>query len=161
MRASNSTGLSLPKWQIALAVGAPVAIGLGIWYYRSRKSVKNFSVDETKIETPVQTTKGEGQQVDKIPVVTTTSETSQPVSQAPKEQEETDPFKKSQIFKNKGNKHFKEGKYADAIKCYRQAIEVCPQTKTTDLSTFYQNRAAAYEQLVRHLLNLTIPANSD
>ena len=51
--------------------------------------------------------------------------------------------------KNKGNKYFKGGRYELAIKCYSEAIEVCPEGKKEDLSTFFQNRAAAYEQLVR------------
>lgn len=44
---------------------------------------------------------------------------------------------------------FKNGKYDEAIKCYDSAIETCPKKKesTTELSQFYQNRAAAYEQL--------------
>ena len=49
--------------------------------------------------------------------------------------------------KNKGNKYFRGGRYEQAIKCYTQAIEFCPEAKTSDLSTFYQNRAAAFEQL--------------
>ncbi len=60
-----------------------------------------------------------------------------------------DPAAKAVAAKNKGNKYFKGGRYELAIKCYTQAIEVCPQGKDEDLSTFYQNRAAAYEQLVR------------
>ncbi len=154
--AGNSTGLSIPKWQIALAIGAPVALGLGIWYYRSRRNAK--VVDDVE-------------KVNKVDVISSSKQPSQPVEgtnskiitskeevkdnakkietpQEPQPPEETDPFKKSQIFKNRGNKHFKEGKYADAIRCYQEAIEVCPPTKTTDISTFYQNRAAAYEQLV-------------
>ncbi len=62
--------------------------------------------------------------------------------------EEEDPFKQAQAYKNKGNKYFKDGKYADAIKCYQQAIDVCPKNKVQDVSTFHQNRAAAFEQLV-------------
>ena len=58
-----------------------------------------------------------------------------------------DPLEKALAAKNKGNKYFKGGKYELAIKCYTQAIEVCPEGKKNDLSTFYQNRAAAYEQL--------------
>ena len=50
--------------------------------------------------------------------------------------------------KNKGNKYFRGGRYELAIKCYSEAIEHCPKSKKSDLSTFYQNRAAAYEQLV-------------
>ena len=60
----------------------------------------------------------------------------------------TDPLEKALASKNKGNKYFKGGRYELAIKCYTEAIEVCPESKKTDLSTFYQNRAAAYEQLV-------------
>lgn len=35
---------SLPKWQIALVVGAPVALGLGYMYYRNR----NTKIDKPK-----------------------------------------------------------------------------------------------------------------
>lgn len=41
----------------------------------------------------------------------------------------------------------RDGKYDEAIKEYNRAIEKCPEKNTTDLSTFYQNRAAAYEHL--------------
>ena len=60
----------------------------------------------------------------------------------------TDPLEKALASKSKGNKYFKGGRYELAIKCYTEAIDVCPEAKKTDLSTFYQNRAAAYEQLV-------------
>lgn len=59
------------------------------------------------------------------------------------------PLEKAQACKNKGNKYFKGGKFSEAINCYDQAIEMCPPENTVDLSTFYQNRAAAYEQQVR------------
>ena len=59
-----------------------------------------------------------------------------------------DPLAKAIACKNKGNKYFRGGRYELAIKCYTEAIELCPKAKETDLSTFYQNRAAAYEQLV-------------
>lgn len=58
------------------------------------------------------------------------------------------PLGKAQEFKNTGNKNFKQGKYDEAIKCYTQALEVCPPENTTEISTFYANRAAAYEKLV-------------
>ena len=58
--------------------------------------------------------------------------------------------------KNKGNKYFRGGRYELAIKCYSEAIEHCPKSKKSDLSTFYQNRAAAYEQLVSLNNNLEI-----
>lgn len=60
---------------------------------------------------------------------------------------EENPLKKALAYKAEGNKYFKSGKYAEAIKCYDSAIEICPKDKKLDLSTFYQNRAAAYEQM--------------
>ncbi|XP_077783303.1 mitochondrial import receptor subunit TOM70 isoform X1 [Podarcis muralis] len=57
------------------------------------------------------------------------------------------PLDRAQAAKNKGNKYFKAGKYEQAIQCYTEAISLCPPEKNADLSTFYQNRAAAYEQL--------------
>ena len=60
-----------------------------------------------------------------------------------------DPLKKAQLYKNEGNKFFKAGKYEDAITMYSKAIEACPSTEKSDV--FYQNRAAAYEQLVSYL----------
>lgn len=51
-------------------------------------------------------------------------------------------------MKEEGNKLFKSAKYEEAIACYEKAIELCPETETASLSTFYQNMAAAHEQLV-------------
>lgn len=42
---------------------------------------------------------------------------------------------------------FNKGKYDKAIAMYNKAIETCPPEHETDLATFYQNRAAAYEKL--------------
>ena len=42
-----------------------------------------------------------------------------------------------------------------AIKCYTEAIDLCPKSNKSDLSTFYQNRAAAYEQMVRFYSKIT------
>lgn len=36
--AGSISGSSLPKWQLALAVGAPVALGLGYMYYKKNSS---------------------------------------------------------------------------------------------------------------------------
>ena len=152
-RAVETSGLSLPKWQIALAVGAPVALGLGYWYYRSRKgTTTNKSFDDVEKQAAL---KQKAVDVETAAAVRSTGEkqngsasvpaTATPVAQVVEE----DPYKLAQIHKNKGNKSFKEGKYADAINWYAQAIEICPKTKVQDISTFHQNRAAAYEQLVR------------
>ncbi|XP_006823305.1 mitochondrial import receptor subunit TOM70-like [Saccoglossus kowalevskii] len=113
---------SWPKWAIALAIGAPVAVGLaGAYYYTKKKT----GVSERKDP--------EGR----------TDENVVTESKPP----ELSPAEKAQSEKNKGNKYFKGGKYDQAIKCYSTAIDICPEENTKDLSTFYQNRAAAYEQL--------------
>ena len=54
--------------------------------------------------------------------------------------------------KDKGNKYFKGGRYELAIKCYPEAIEICPEGKTDELAIYHQYRAAAYEQLVRNFI---------
>lgn len=51
--ASSVTGSPLPKWQLALAVGAPVALGLGYMYYKnsskpSSKPNRGKSKDSSK-----------------------------------------------------------------------------------------------------------------
>ncbi|KAF2885063.1 hypothetical protein ILUMI_21118 [Ignelater luminosus] len=120
---SSSGGSPFPKWQIALAVGATGAIGLGYWYLRQQykegkkanlTGIKNsISIDDASQDTPITET----------------------------------PLQLAQRFKNEGNLQFKKGKYDEAISFYNKAIEVCPEGQKLDLATFYQNRAAAYEQL--------------
>jgi len=53
----------------------------------------------------------------------------------------------AQGMKESGNKYFKKGDYEKAIECYTQAIELCTEDNISELSTYYQNRAAAWEQL--------------
>ncbi|XP_074652301.1 mitochondrial import receptor subunit TOM70-like [Tubulanus polymorphus] len=109
-------------WQLALAVGAPVALGLaGLWYYKRLKARELGS-------------SGKGSKTDKK------AETSS-------ENTPSTPLELAQAAKNKGNKYFKAAQYDKAIECYTQAIDLCPGNNPTDLSTFHQNRAAAYEQL--------------
>ena len=66
------------------------------------------------------------------------------------------PLEKAQAAKNKGNKYFKAAKYDQAIKCYTEAIRICPPENKQEIATFYQNRAAAYEQLVSIVLPLGV-----
>ncbi|CAG9822976.1 unnamed protein product [Phaedon cochleariae] len=56
-------------------------------------------------------------------------------------------FQKAQRYKTEGNEMFKRGKYDEAISLYNKAIDTIPEEFKTDLATYYQNRAAAYEQL--------------
>lgn len=63
------------------------------------------------------------------------------------------PAARAAAIKLRGNKYFKSGKFDQAIKCYTEAIDLCPEDNQADLATYYQNRAAAYEQQV---INLTV-----
>ncbi|CAL9695980.1 unnamed protein product [Knipowitschia caucasica] len=125
----SSTGL--PRWQLALLVGTPIVLGVGAVYLWNRRRGKE--------------SRGKGTGERKTP-----EGSASPVQgQDGKAPEETplSPLDKAQAAKNKGNKYFKAGKYENAIQCYTEAISLCPTEKKNDLSTFYQNRAAAYEQL--------------
>ncbi|KAL3213295.1 hypothetical protein MRX96_035530 [Rhipicephalus microplus] len=69
--------------------------------------------------------------------------------------EAKDPFERAKAFKNQGNKYFKEGKFDKAIECYSEAIALCPPQNKNELATFYQNRAAAYENLKNYTAVIT------
>lgn len=49
--------------------------------------------------------------------------------------------------KNEGNKFFQAGKFDEALTCYSEAIDSCPKSDKNELPKFYQNRAAAFENL--------------
>uniref|UniRef100_A0A4X2L3Z3 Translocase of outer mitochondrial membrane 70 n=1 Tax=Vombatus ursinus TaxID=29139 RepID=A0A4X2L3Z3_VOMUR len=145
--AGPSSG-GLPRWQLALAVGAPLLLGAGAVYLWSRQrrrrdagsggrgdagggGLKRNSERKTPEgrASPAPAGAGSGHQ------------------DGTGAHEETSPLDRAQAAKNKGNKYFKAGKYEQAIQCYTEAISLCPTEKKADLSTFYQNRAAAFEQL--------------
>ncbi|XP_071454535.1 mitochondrial import receptor subunit TOM70 [Hetaerina americana] len=138
---SGVDGHSWSKWQIALVVGAPVAIGLGYWYLRNtgsssdRQKCQLTGKKKTSVQSVQTTNNGITRGADDVH---STNSSVEAVKSA---------FEQSQDFKKEGNRHFKDGKYSDAIRCYNAAIDACPKEKVYDLSTFYQNRAAAYEQL--------------
>uniref|UniRef100_A0A8C6MMD7 Translocase of outer mitochondrial membrane 70 homolog A (S. cerevisiae) n=1 Tax=Nothobranchius furzeri TaxID=105023 RepID=A0A8C6MMD7_NOTFU len=122
----SATGL--PRWQLALLVGTPIVLGVGavyLWNRSRRKGMKGTGERKTPegSASPVQETRG----------VSTSNKQPSPLDHA-------------QSSKNKGNKYFKAGKYEKAIQCYTEAIGLCPGDQKADLSTFYQNRAAAFEQ---------------
>lgn len=138
--ASGSTGSLFPKWQMAILLGAPIALGLGYLYYRNQSSklfeeeeedTTDGNRDKKKLKDKSISIDGD----DKLP--TTKKEPEKTVSK----------LDQAIAFKNDGNTKFKSGKFNEAIALYDQAIDACPSTNPIDLSTFYQNRAAAYEQL--------------
>ena len=50
--------------------------------------------------------------------------------------------------KNKGNEFFQQGNFEKAAEFYTAAIDACPKTDRQELPKFFQNRAAAYENMV-------------
>ncbi|XP_037764252.1 mitochondrial import receptor subunit TOM70 isoform X2 [Chelonia mydas] len=127
-------GSGLPRWQVALALGAPLLLGAGALYLWGRRR---------------RPARGKGPSERKTPEGRASPGPAAPGGSQPDGpgHEEMSPLDRAQAAKNKGNKYFKAGKYEQAIQCYTEAISLCPPEKNMDLSTFYQNRAAAYEQL--------------
>ncbi|KAG0421698.1 hypothetical protein HPB47_002428 [Ixodes persulcatus] len=123
---SNSSGLS--KWQYALLFGTPVAAGLAFWYYKRTRDRKKKPSDS-----------GSGK-----------SAKSEDRTLSHNSRSATDvenPYEKAKAFKNQGNKYFKGGKFDKAIECYTEAINICPKEHVSELATFFQNRAAAFDNL--------------
>ncbi|GFN99383.1 mitochondrial import receptor subunit tom70-like [Plakobranchus ocellatus] len=121
------------KWDIALYVGAPIALGVaGLWFYSRSKRGSGKKGDLGAGDN--ETIKGE-----KVSGKLAPKSQSKAPSQPQSRQE------LAQAAKNRGNKFFKDGKYDAAIECYTEAIKTCPPDIKNDMSTFYQNRAAAYE----------------
>ncbi len=51
-------------------------------------------------------------------------------------------------IKQRGNELYKQQKFDEAIKCYEQAIQVCPPARKSDIAVFHQNLAAVYDAMV-------------
>lgn len=116
---NTGTGPTFPKWPIVVGVSAAGAIGLSYWYLKTNRKPRLKDTDDTiSIDESIK---------------------------AP--QENLSPLEQAQKHKIKGNGLFKKGKYDEAIVCYNKAIETCPEEFKIELATFYQNRAAAYENL--------------
>lgn len=132
---AGSTGSFIPKWQMAILLGAPVVIGLGYLYYRNQTANLTEDVTDSTDKKKISKTKDKSISLDGDDKL---------VDKPAKPETELD---RAMRFKNDGNARFKSGKYNEAIEFYNKAIETCPKSNPMDLSTFYQNRAAAYEQL--------------
>lgn len=138
---TGSTGSIFPKWQLAVLLGAPIAIGLGYLYYRNQTT--ELHGDDDKRKKKIGDIKGQTISIDgddKLNAAT-------PPAVKEVKKPELSPLELSAAHKNEGNICFKKAKYDEAIEWYSKAIEVCPASNVVDLSTYYQNRAAAYEQL--------------
>lgn len=137
----------LPKWQLALVVGAPVALGLGYMYYKNKNNSSQGDRASSKSERDefrrvARESWENGATADKQISIDSDYPPKVPSPAEPKT-----PLQKAQKYKNEGNAQFKMGKYDEAIVLYNKAIDTCPKENTEDLATFYQNRAAAYEHL--------------
>ncbi|KAF4112204.1 hypothetical protein G5714_006999 [Onychostoma macrolepis] len=128
------SGSGLPRWQLALLVGTPIVLGVGAVYLWNRSRGKEKQ--------------GKRNGERKTPEGSASPVQGQHGATNP-ELENMSPLDRAQSAKNKGNKYFKAGKYEQAIQCYTEAISLCPKEQKGDLSTFYQNRAAAYEQQLK------------
>ncbi|CAK1601031.1 unnamed protein product [Parnassius mnemosyne] len=120
-----STGSApFPKWQMAILLGAPLAIGLGYLYLRSRlEDSEKKKVADLKAKTTISLDNEENN----------AKATESAIDRAMK-------------LKGAGNRAFHAGEYDKAIALYNEAIEACPPDRPVDLATFYQNRSACYEK---------------
>lgn len=155
----ESTGSTFPKWQLAILLGTPIALGLGYLYWRNQNQSIEEGTDEEKKELKKKLTEGSKSiSIDGDSNSTTKQQTvadDNNIDSSIKIQKEFETkqfkklssFEKSVKYKESGNELFKNGKFDAAIELYDKAIEICPKANTIDLSQFYQNRAAAYEQL--------------
>ncbi|GBL86209.1 Mitochondrial import receptor subunit TOM70 [Araneus ventricosus] len=134
---SKSNAPQLSKWQLAiiLGIGTTASLGFAYWYYKKKHSKKFDKNCEDVYENSETKPKKRELSNDITYTKKETSNTSET------------PYSKAKAFKDKGNKLFKEGQFDKAIECYTSAIDVCPADRGEDLATFYQNRAAAYENL--------------
>lgn len=114
---------SLPKWQVALIVSIPVAFGLGYLYYKCNVTEKQIIVSSKVVKE-----KDVKKEVEKPEKVLTAAQ-------------------EADKIKNEGNTFFRSGDYNEAVRCYTEAIAKCPENDAHLKSTFFQNRAAAYERL--------------
>ncbi|XP_062500218.1 mitochondrial import receptor subunit TOM70-like [Corticium candelabrum] len=156
----SDEGSTIPKFQIVLAAGIPVAalcIG-AIAYYRWRKRHVSPVFQESSASASAAATGTEKENIQNSSSRSEVTDTSTETPTAPQEHikssdEEAEsrayrsPVVRARESKEKGNKHFKEGRYEKAIEYYTQAINFSPPSERSALAVYHHNRAAAYDQL--------------
>lgn len=140
--------VKLTKWQLALLVGTPLAVGMGIYVYHKvntpSSSDGKATADKGKKKPKTLDTKKQSLSIDGT---TEDKELEKKKKTAELENEKLSPLKEATTFKNEGNVCYRNGKFDEAISFYDKAIDKCPKENKTDLAIFYQNRAASYEML--------------
>uniref|UniRef100_A0A0K8WCR5 Mitochondrial import receptor subunit TOM70 n=1 Tax=Bactrocera latifrons TaxID=174628 RepID=A0A0K8WCR5_BACLA len=139
--------ISLTRWQLALLIGTPVAIGLGVYIYRKSVEEKKPIGDNDAADRKKGLSTKDKQQTLSIDGTNEDKELERKKKNAELENEKLSPLKEATMYKNDGNVCYRNGKYDEAISFYDKAIDKCPIENRTELAIFYQNRAASYEML--------------
>lgn len=122
---SQKEFFGLKLWQIGALIGVPTALVLFYLMYSKKSNEKLDKKSTTIID-------------DKKPIEAKIDE---------KKIADMGPLEKAVGIKNLGNEFFQNGNFSDAVKCYTEAIKLCPPTDKQELPKFFQNRAAAFENL--------------
>uniref|UniRef100_A0A0P4VML7 Putative translocase of outer mitochondrial membrane complex subunit n=1 Tax=Rhodnius neglectus TaxID=72488 RepID=A0A0P4VML7_9HEMI len=125
----SASNYSLSKWLFAVAVGLPT---IGYLYYYYRKTSLKEDADNSR-----KPNKQKNADVEFIQENGGSNETSKVEG----------PLERALSLKNSGNDFYKQRMHSEAIRCYTEAIDLCPNEEKEYLATFYQNRAAAHEVL--------------
>lgn len=121
------------RWQLALLVGAPLALGLGYLWMRHRR--------ERAPQKEVGAGLGSRDSRDSRSAPVSLDEGAPPDAAAALEQ--------ALRLKVQGNKAFHAAEYEEAVGLYERAIAACPTERPKELATFYQNRSACHEKRER------------
>lgn len=127
VRADQNSKFEFKLWHLGVLIGVPSAAILSYFLYRKLSQQSGSKQANVK--------KSESKEFEKI------------------EEKKEKPVPKTPIEiavdkKNQGNKYFQSKEFEKAVECYTDAILNCPADDTNELPKFYQNRAAAYDNLV-------------
>ncbi|KAH8333493.1 mitochondrial import receptor subunit TOM70 [Drosophila kikkawai] len=147
MAMSLSIGsMKLNKWQVALLLGTPLAIGLGTYAVKRWTAAPGGKATDVDGEEKKRV-KGKIEQQGISLDGTAPDKDLERKKKSAELGEELSPLKEATNYKNEGNICYRNGKYDEAINFYDKAIDKCPKEHRTDMAIFYQNRAASYEML--------------
>ncbi|XP_016964442.1 mitochondrial import receptor subunit TOM70 [Drosophila biarmipes] len=137
----NIGSVKLNKWQLALILGTPLAIGLGTY------AVKRWTAAPKEVDGEKKRPKAK---IEKQAISLDGTAPDKELERKKKNAElgeKLSPLKEANNYKTEGNNCYRNGKYDEAIIFYDKAIDKCPKEHRTDMAIFYQNRAASYEML--------------